>query len=124
MDNSEVLAVVNSVWRYKVQGTLIAPGERAAVVRHADYVLLRGDRDAAALWLDIVIEHQARVHEFALDVQKMSVRLGMSQPRFRSARDGLTLKYGLFDQTRKGSRGPGDPPRFRIARRRRLRVPK
>ena len=65
LPEAEALKCARSVWRYKMDGRLIHPGQQFAVIRSEDRQALRGE-PAAMMLLVYIREHHPPHHEFCV----------------------------------------------------------
>lgn len=114
LPDSQVLAMVRGVWRYREHGTLWADdGEPRALVRTSEFVALADEPDALALLILLRLSHGARREPFALASEAMAERrlIGdFGEKRYARLRDVLT-ELGFLELVHRGV-GRGNPHLF------------
>lgn len=116
MEAPEVFKTCESVWRYKMAGTLRAPGcEAMGTIRKSEQDAIGGNADAGWLLTRLRTVHEWRAgHPFALATGAMAESLNWDKRRFRKARDFLA-DAGFLECVHEGGRGNNDPARFRLS---------
>ena len=113
---NDVLEKAARAWRYKMEGTLMAAGDRAAVIGLADIARCR--EHPVAFWLLALLRsNHALGHIFAVAPEPMSKTCGHSHNTIRKARDWL-VGEGLLTLIRRGrptGKGRGTPNQYRLA---------
>ncbi|WP_425405846.1 bifunctional DNA primase/polymerase [Hwanghaeella sp.] len=112
MEAPEVFKTCESVWHYKLTGTLRTPGcEATGTIRVAEQEIIGGNADAGWLLMRLRIAHGWRNGEpFAL-ANAMADSLGWNVKRFKKARDFL-MAAGFIECRHPGGKGPNDPPKY------------
>jgi len=111
LPEAEVLRCAHSVWRYKIEGRLILPGQRAAVIRSDDRQALKGE-PVAMMLLVYIREHHPPHHVFSVSPEALSPILGLCHVTIRKARDVL-LREGLLVRVHAGLKA-FEPHRYRL----------
>jgi hypothetical protein len=114
LGGDEVARVAASIWRYKSEGRLFAPGgEATAVVGHSDMEHLHDAPNAVVLLLRLRMAHSHRNGKpFALARETADV-IGVSYPTYRAARDVL-VERRFIEIIHPGGKGKNDPPQARL----------
>lgn len=117
LPDSQVLAMVRGVWRYREQGTLWNDdGEARALVRASEFIALADEPDALALLILLRLSHGARREPFALASEAMAERrlIGdFGEKRYARLRDVLT-ELGFLELVHRGV-GRGNPHLYRLS---------
>lgn len=112
LGGAEVDRTAASVWRYKVEGTLLTPGGAGNILipRQAVAELAIGEPDSVALLALLRLHHAGRRDSFILSVRAMAASISWSERRLRHARQVL-VDHGLLARHYPGGR-EGQPARF------------
>lgn len=117
LPDADVQRTVQSVWRYKVDGTLMVNGRQTLIMPVTDLDLVAGDGDACLMWLTLRRHHGARVRRgepFAASCKAMAkanVIPTWTPRRYRMALHAL-VAVGLVVRVHTGGSEPGDPHLF------------
>ena len=114
LSDAEVMRQSQGVWKLRVEGRCLVPGQRFAVIEYDEGAALYKYAPALALWHFLKSNH-AQDHEFAVSPRGLSKALGLNWKTVSKARDFL-VNLGYLVPTKRGGRGEGDPHLFRFAR--------
>lgn len=114
LGGDEVARIAASVWRYKDEGRLFAPGGEAnAVIAHSEAEHLWDQPVAMMLLIRLRMAHSNRNGKpFALAREAASL-IGVSVPTYRAARDVLVARH-FIEIVHPGGMGKNDPPQARL----------
>lgn len=118
LPDAEVTRTAAAVWQYKMQNRLFLPGTQHIVLATAtvDPLFALGESDAALLLLRLCKAHDGQRDRFAASPRAMErgrVIGTWSTRRYKSALDVL-CKMHLLERLSRGSRGSGNPARYRF----------
>jgi hypothetical protein len=113
LSDAELARTANSVWRYREEGKLLAPGCVAMVLMPASVVdqLATDVPDAFGLYGHLRRQHAGLRDTFAISIRAMAPAIGWTERRLRGTRQTL-LDVGLLVEAHRGGKGDRDPSLF------------